>query len=384
MIRLGLLDPPSQVPYTTIRGTEDPWTSEKHKATARLVTQESIVLLKNDQHLLPLNKDALKSIALIGPHINEVLLDWYSGTPPYTVTPLEGIKNKVGPGTALRTALNNDGDRAVRIASASDVAVVIIGNHPTCGAGWNQCPTPSDGKEAIDRKSITLEEEELAKQVYRANPRTIVVLISSFPFAVRWLKENAPAVIQMTHNSQEEGNALADVLFGDYNPGGRLVHTWPGSIDQLPPMMDYNLRDGRTYMYFKGKPLFPFGYGLSYTTFRYSNLRITLNRLRAHGAMVVDVDVKNTGARTGDEVVQLYVKHLGSHVERPVVELKGFKRIKLGPSETKTVSLPLHASDLSYWDEGRHGFFLEKEKIKILVGVSSADIKLEASLSVEP
>ncbi len=386
MIRLGLLDPPSQVPYSAIGrdAANDPWTFEKHKALARLVTQKSIVLLKNDRQLLPLNKTALKSIALIGPHIDEVLLDWYSGTPPYTVTPLQGIKNKVGTGIKVQTATNNDGDAAVKIARTSDVAIVIIGNHPTCGAGWNQCPTPSDGKEAIDRKSITLEQEELAKQVYAANPHTIVVLIASFPFAINWTRDNIPAILHMTHNSQEEGNALADVLFGDYNPAGRLVHTWPASMDQLPPIMDYNIRNGRTYMYSKGKPLFPFGYGLSYTTFEYTNLRKSSGQLRADGSITVSVDVKNSGTRAGDEVVQMYVKHTASKVERPIQELRGFKRIHLRPNETRTITLPLKAADLAYWDEAGHRFAIEKEQVKFRVGSSSADIKLEDSIDVEP
>jgi beta-glucosidase len=313
-----------------------------------------------------------------------VLLDWYSGTPPYTVTPLQGIKNKVGAGITIQTATNNDGGAAVKIARTSDVAIVIIGNHPTCGAGWNQCPTPSDGKEAIDRKSITLEQEELAKQVYAANPRTIVVLISSFPFSINWTRDNIPAILHMTHNSQEEGNALADVLFGDYNPAGRLVDTWPASMDQLPPIMDYNIRNGRTYMYFKGKPLFPFGYGLSYTTFAYSNLRKSSGHLRADGSITVSVDVKNSGTRAGDEVVQMYVKHAGPKVERALQELRGFQRVHLGPNETRTIAFPLKAADLAYWDESGHRFAVEKELVRVRVGSSSADIKLEDSIDVEP
>jgi len=384
MIRLGLLDPPEMVPYTSIKGGEEPWKTEKHKAAARFVTQKSIVLLKNEGHLLPLKKDALKSIAVIGPHANEVLLDWYSGTPPYVITPLEGIKNKVGPSVNVQYAATNENDAAVKLAKSSGVAIVIIGNHPTCGAGWNQCPTPSDGKEAIDRKSIVLEQEELAKQVYAANPHTVVVLISSFPFAINWTKANVPAILHMTHNSEEEGNALADVLFGDYNPGGHLVHTWPKSMDQLPPMMDYNIRHGRTYMYFKGEPLYPFGFGLSYTTFSYSNLQSSGDHLRGENPVTISVDVKNTGQLSGEEVVELYVKHLDSKVERPIEELRGFKRIAVQPGQTKTVQFPLKAGDLAYWDETNHRFVMEKQKISVVVGSSSADAKLNKTLSVTP
>jgi beta-glucosidase len=384
MIRLGLLDPPSMVPYASIKGNVEPWTLDKTKATVRQVTRESIVLLKNENNLLPLSKDALKSIAVIGPHADEVLLDWYSGTPPYTITPLAGIKNRAGANVNVQYAANNDGDAAVKIAKSSDVAIVIIGNHPTCDAGWNHCPTPSDGKEAIDRKSITLEQEDLAKQVYAANPRTIVVLISSFPFAINWTKANIPAIVHMAHNSDEEGNALADVLFGDYNPGGRLVDTWPQSLDQLPPMMDYNIRHGRTYMYFKGEPLYPFGYGMSYTTFAYSKLRTSSNRLAGDGSITVSVNVKNTGSRAGDEVVQMYVKHIGSKVERPMEELKGFQRVTIQPRKTKTVQIPLKAADIAYWDEASHRFVVEPDQLKIMAGSSSADIKLEKTIDVAP
>jgi beta-glucosidase len=270
----------------------------------------------------------------------------------------------------------------VNAARTADVAIVIMGNHPTCGAGWYKCPTPSDGKEAIDRQSLILEQEELAQQVYAVNPHTVVVLLSSFPFAIQWTRENIPAILHMTHNSQEEGNALADVLFGDYNPAGRLVHTWPQSMDQLPPMMDYDIRHGRTYMYFKGKPLFPFGYGLSYTSFAYSRLHTSASVLRNGETLTVKVEIRNTGTRAGDEVAQMYVEHMGSTVDRPLQELRGFKRIHLQPNETKSVSLTLRAADLTYWNAADHKFLLEKEKVKIAIGSSSADIRLQRVIQI--
>ena len=142
----------------------------------------------------------------------------------------------------------------------------IVGNNPIGAVNeWKVSPVPSDGKEAVDRKSLTLEQEDLVKLVYQANPNTILVLVSSFPFAINWSDENLPAILHITHNSQEMGNGLADVIFGKVNPAGRLVQTWPKSITQLPPIMDYNIRNGRTYMYFKDTPLYPFGYGLSYS-----------------------------------------------------------------------------------------------------------------------
>ena len=385
MIRLGLLDPPAMVPYSTIgRESVDPWLTEKHKAIALLATQESIVLLKNSQNILPLDKQKVKSIAVIGPRANEVLLDWYSGTPPYRVTPLEGIRGKVSPGAKVSFAANNDGDAAVEIARHSEVAVVCVGNHPN-GANdtvWGKVSVPSEGREAVDRQSITLEQEELIRKVYEANPRTIVVLISSFPYAINWTQDNVPAILHMALNSQEEGKALADVIFGDYNPAGRLVQTWPRSLEQLPPMMDYDIRHGRTYMYFQGEPLYPFGYGLSYTSFSYANLRTSAKSLTAGGSILVKIDLKNTGSRAGDEVVQLYVKHLSSSVQRPPQELKAFRRVSLQPGETRTVALELKGEQLAYWDVSRHKFVVESGSTQLIVGRSSADIKLKKRLII--
>jgi beta-glucosidase len=385
MIRLGLLDPPALVPYSSIGNeTEDPWLSSKHKALARLVTQKSVVLLKNANNALPLDKTKLKSIAVVGPRADEVLLDWYSGTPPYRVSPLDGIKDNVG--SAVKVSFARDGDEALKLAQTSEVAIVCVGNHPNGGHDneWAKVSVPSEGREAVDRESITLEQEDLIKRVFEANPRTIVVLVSSFPYAINWSQENVPAIVHMALNSQEEGNALADVLFGNYNPAGRLVQTWPKSLDQLPPMMDYDIRRGRTYMYFTGQPLYPFGYGLSYTTFAYSNLRVSSGTLVGPGTVMVSVDVKNTGTRAGEEVVQMYVKHLDSAVARPLKELKGFERVMVAPGQTKTVTLPLAAEKLAYWDVKKQAFVVEKGRVQLMVGPSSADLKLSKTIRVMP
>ena len=384
MIKLGLLDPPEMVPYTKIKDGPEPWTRDENKLLVRQVTQEAVVLLKNQNNLLPLEKSKLKSIAVVGQRSNDVAWDWYSGKFPYAITPLDGIKSKVGPGVKVNFALNNDNNAAVEAAKASDVAIVVIGNHPTCDAGWGKCEALSDGKEGIDRRSIDLqpEQDQLIKDVYKANPRTIVVIKASFPFTINWAQENVPAIVHMAHNSQEEGNALADVLFGDYNPAGRLVQTWVKSIDDLPPMMDYNIRHGRTYMYFKGEPLYPFGYGLSYTTFAYSKLRANTARLAKDGQVTVSVKVRNTGKRDGQEVVQLYVKHMGSRVDRPIKELKGFQRLALKAGETKTVQLTLKAKDLAYWDAAKEQWVVEDEKVNLMVGASSAEVKLQQTISV--
>jgi beta-glucosidase len=384
MIKLGLLDPPEMVPYTQIKDGSEPWTRDENKLLALEVTREAIVLLKNQNNLLPLEKSKLKSVAVVGQRSNDVAWDWYSGKFPYAITPLDGIRSKVGPGVKVNFALNNDNNAAVEAAKASDVAIVVIGNHPTCDADWGKCGPLSDGKEGIDRRSIDLqpEQDQLIKDVYKANPRTIVVLKASFPFAINWAQENVPAIVHMAHNSQEEGNALADVLFGDYNPAGRLVQTWVKSIDDLPLLMDYNIRNGRTYMYFKGEPLYPFGYGLSFTTFAYSNLRSSTARLARDGQVTVSVKVRNTGKWDGQEVVQLYVEHMGSKVERPIKELKGFQRVFLKAGETKTVQIPLQARDLAYWDTQQKQWVVEDEKVNLMVGASSADVKVQQMIRV--
>jgi beta-glucosidase len=386
-MRLGEFDPPEAVSYNKIAGTEEPWYGEKNKALARKATQESIVLLKNANNLLPLDKASVKSIAVIGAPGNDVYVDWYGGIPPYTVTPLEGIKAKVGPGVRVRYIVDNSANSdAANIAKESDVAIVFIGNKPTClGPFGGQCP-PSEGKEAVDRKAIELEpaQNQLVQGILRANPKTIVVLKSSFPYSMNAVLQAAPAILHLAHSGQEEGNGLADVLFGDYNPAGRLVVTWPKSLNDLPPMMDYDIRKGRTYMYSKAEPEFPFGYGLSYTTFEYSNLKTSADTVPGSGAITVSVDVKNTGKRAGDEVVQLYVKYNDSAVERPIKQLRGFQRVTIGPNQTQTVKIPLKGSDLAYWNAEKHSFVVEAGKIDVLVGASSADIKVQKTVGVTP
>jgi beta-glucosidase len=385
-IRLGLLDPPERVPYTKIGAADEPepWNLQKNKDIVRRATQESIVLLKNTGNLLPLNKSNIKSIAVIGPRADTVYPDWYSSQPPYTITPREGIKNKVGETVKVEYTSGDDVAQAVNLARSSDFAIVCVGNNPNLNNRWMGIGDTSEGREAIDRKTITLGvQEELVKQVYAVNPKTVVVLVSSFPYAINWTQENIPAILHMAHNSQEEGNALADVLFGDYNPAGRLVQTWPKSLDQLPPMMDYNIRNGRTYMYFKGEPLYPFGYGLSYTTFTYSNLKTSAATLPQDGSIKVNVDVTNTGKKDGEEVVQLYVKHLDSKVDRPIQELKGFKRVSIDAGQSKTVEIALPAKLIAYWDVDKHAWTIDRDNIEIRVGSSSADIKLKQTVKVQ-
>ncbi len=395
-IKLGLLDPPEMVPYSKIKDAPEPWNTERDQSVSLKMALESVVLLKNANGFLPLKRDALKSIAVIGPLADKVRWDWYGGTPPHATTPLDGIKNEAGPNVKVTYAADETGQEAIKAARTSDVAIVVVGNDPTCGPdmahdwmnsadGGNTlpCTSASDGREGRDRESLTLEQEQLVKQVFAVNPKTVVMLVSSFPYTIDWSAAHVPAILHMAHSSEDEGTALAKVLFGAYNPGGHLVTTWPKSLDQLPPMMDYDIRHGRTYMYFKGEPLYPFGYGLSYTSFQFAHLRTSSPKLASDGAVTVSVDVTNTGNLTGDAVVQLYVKHLGSKVERPRQELKGFQRVTIAPNETKTVAMPLQASAFAYWDTTSNGWKIESEPVSLTVGESAVDGKLTTELRVQ-
>jgi beta-glucosidase len=395
--RAGVPASANQLQTRTEQTDPQPWDSAEHRAVSQKIALESVVLLKNENNALPLDKKSVKSIAVIGPLADSVHWDWYGGYPPYKVTPLDGIKAAVGPYVRVNYAASESNQAALTAARESDVAVVVVGNDPTCGpdmgrdwhatvdgGGTLPCSVPSDGREGRDRETLTLEQEQLVKQVYAVNPRTVMVLVSSFPFTINWSQQYIPAILHMAHASQDEGTAIAKVIFGDYNPAGRLVTTWPVSVDQLPPMMDYNIRDGRTYMYFKGKPLYPFGYGLSYTTFRYSNLRLSTTTLHDDENVTATVDVTNSGSRDGDEVVQLYIAHQGSKVARAQQELKGFHRIHIAAGQTVSVPFTVKARDLAYWNETEQRWVLESDQVNVTVGASSSDIRLHQVLSVQP
>ncbi len=399
-IKLGLLDPPEMVPYTTIKDSPVPWNTDRDRSVSQKIALESVVLLKNQDNLLPHDKKMIKSIAVIGPLADVVHWDWYGGTPPYTVTPLQGIRNAVGSDLKVNYAAYDtpDGEfEALKAAAESDVTVVVVGNNPTCGdegKAWYAspgngggvtlpCTDPGDGREGRDRETMDLYQEQIVKQVFIKNPKTVVILVTSFPYIINWTEEHIPAILTLAHASQDEGTALARVLFGDYNPGGHLVRTWPKSADQLPPRMDYNIRDGYTYMYFKGQPLYPFGFGLSYTTFKFANVRTSSERLAKDGSVTVTVDVTNTGSRAGDQVVQLYVQHLKSAVSRPHQELEGFARVSLEPGQTKTAAIELKAAQLAYWDVKTHAFRVESEPVRLLIGDSSANLTLNTTIQVE-
>jgi beta-glucosidase len=391
MIRLGQLDPPELVPYRRV-GDEEPWNSREHKELALLAAQKSVVLLKNEKNLLPLDPKAVRSVAVIGPYADKVIADWYGGDAPYLISPLEGIRKRLGKGVKVEFARGDRADAAVRLARSCDAAVVCAGNHPLGSGGWGKRDSVAEGKESFDRESMELRQEDLIKKVLAANPRTIVALISSFPFTMTWTAEKAPAILHLTHSGQESGTALAQALFGDINPGGRLVMTWPCSMDQLPPMMDYDIRRGRTYMYFTLKPLYAFGYGLSYTSFAYSNLKLSAPKMKASGEIKISLDLANSGTRAGDEVAQLYVKFPDSKVQRPFLALKGFQRVTLEAGQVRKLEFTLKARDLAYWEHKKESSFeqakgswkVEPGKVKIFAGASSDDLRLNGEVEIVP
>jgi len=392
--RLGDLDPPSYVPYKQIASTATPWNDDASKAKALDVTRKTIVLLKNDTHALPLDPTAIGTVAVIGPRADSVIRDWYGGQAPYVVTPRQGIAARL-PAANILYAADDTGGAATAAATAADVAIVFVGNHPTCGnnAPWGTCPTPYDGREAVDRTFIELEptQETLVEHVVAANPRTIVVLVSSYPIAIGWINDHVPAILHVTNSSQELGTAIADVLFGAYNPGGRTTTTWYRSETDIPTAItDYDIRKGTTYWYFTGSPLYPFGYGLSYSTFAYANATASAPSLSSKstptcGAITIGVDVTNTGTVAGDEVAQLYVSYPGSAVvARPQRQLRGFQRVSLAAGQTQHVTFSLSAVDIRYWDTDKARYAVETGMVGIQIGAWSGDVRAHVDLPVGP
>lgn len=384
-LKLGLLDHAEDNPYAAIGVTDTiaPWSKPETKALVREATLKSVVLLKNKDHLLPLDRHKIKKIAVIGQRATEVLQDWYAGKPFYTVNVLDAIREEAGNDIEVRYVKTNRMDSARTVAAWADVAIVCVGNHPTCNAGWEQAPVISEGKEAVDRQSLQLDQEDLLLQVAQTNPNTIGVLISSFPYAINRANQTVPALLHLTQCSQELGHAVSDVIFGHYNPAGRLTQTWVKNITDLPHMMDYDITHGRTYMYFKEKPLYPFGYGLSYTRFNYSGTALN-DRVIEHGdTLRVCFNLKNSGDMDGDEVVQLYVSARKHTDKDPIKQLKAFQRISLRKGETKKVELTVPYTELQVWDEKQNRFILPDKEMTLEIGASSSDIRLQTTFRTE-
>lgn len=310
----------------------------------------------------------------------EAAYDWApSYRTPYLVVQADGTLN-LGAATAdeatpfTREVISSGVDTAVAAATGADAAVVVVGSMPFI-----------NGREDHDRADLNLAEGQaaLVRAVKEANPNTVVVVENSYPTALNWEQANVPALLWTSHAGQETGHALADVLFGDRNPAGRLTQTWYRSADGLPAITDYDIIDGgRTYQYYTGDPLYPLGHGLSYTSFRYGALRTGTSTVDQRGTVRVGVDVTNTGTRAGDEVVQLYTHQRTSRVEQPIKALRGFQRVHLEPGQTKRVTFTLAASDLRFWDVTRDRWVVEDATHDLLVGASSADIRATGQLRV--
>lgn len=384
-LKLGLLDHAEDNPYAAIGVTDTiaPWSKPETKALVREATLKSVVLLKNKDHLLPLDRHKIKKIAVIGQRATEVLQDWYAGKPFYTVNVLDAIREEAGNDIEVRYVKTNRMDSARTVAAWADVAIVCVGNHPTCDAGWEQAPVISEGKEAVDRQSLQLDQEDLLLQVAQTNPNTIGVLISSFPYAINRANQTVPALLHLTQCSQELGHAVSDVIFGHYNPAGRLTQTWVKNITDLPHMMDYDITHGRTYMYFKEKPLYPFGYGLSYTRFNYSGTTLNDRVIERGDTLRVCFNLKNSGDMDGDEVVQLYVSARKHTDKDPIKQLKAFQRISLRKGEMKKVELTVPYTELQVWDEKQNRFILPDKEMTLEIGASSSDIRLRTTFRTE-
>ncbi len=355
--RLGMFDPPEMVQYARIPFSQND--TPEHRQLALQSARESIVLLKNASRTLPLPKN-LKSIAVIGPNADapEVLWGNYNGRPSRLITPLAGIQHAVSPNTkvvyAPGSVLAGESpqaekmiDEAVKASTETDATVLVLGISARLEGEEMKVDLP--GFRGGDRTDLSLPrpQEALLQAVVATGKPVVVVLLSGSALAVNWANDHAPAILQAWYPGGEGGTAIADVLFGDYNPAGRLPVTFYKSVDQLPPFTDYSMQ-GRTYRYFKGEPLYPFGYGLSYTSFAYSNLRV--KSVKVGEPAKVTVDVMNAGEREGDEVVQLYLTDVAASSPVPIRTLVGFERISLQPREKRTVTFMITPRQMSLID----------------------------------
>ena len=388
--QLGLFDNPYVDPQKAAQMTDTPADRQLAAEAAR----RSIVLLKNQNNTLPFDRTKLRSIAVIGPNAAKAHLGGYTDPkPPRTVSILDGVRNKLGNSVKVNYAegvkitkeggnwfgdaatLNDEAsDRkliteAVAAAEASDAVILVIGgNEDTNKEGWAETHLG-------DRDSLELvgRQNDLVKAILQTGKPTAVFLINSGPLAINYVAENAPAILEGFYLGQESGTAAADVLFGDYNPGGKLPVSFPRSAGQLPIYYNRKPTARRGYLFSTTEPLFPFGFGLSYTSFKYSDLQIEEPKIAAGGETAVHVNVTNTGKVRGDEVVQMYVRDEVSSVTRPTKELKGFARISLGPGATKKVSFTITPAKLQFYNREMKRV-VEPGKFQIMVGGNSVDL----------
>lgn len=372
---------------------------DSNRALAREAARETITLLKNENNLTPLNPKKLKSIAVIGPNANRSLLGGYSCAPKHNVTVLDGIRAKVGDRVKVHYSegckITKDGgswykdevlpsdpkqDRkqiaeARKVAKQADVIVLCLGcNEQVSREAWSL-------NHMGDRTSLDMvgRQNDLVKAMLETGKPVIVFLFNGRPLSINYVAENVPTIFECWYLGQECGHAVADVLFGDHNPGGKLPISIPRSVGQLPVFYNYKPSARRGFLWDDTTPLFPFGFGLSYTKFKLSNVRLAKARISRSGSTRVSVDIQNAGRRAGTETVQLYIRDLFSSVTRPVKELKGFAKVSLKAGESKTVSLEITPESLAFYDIDMN-YTVEPGEFEIMVGNSSRDADLQKAV----
>jgi len=398
--RLGLFDNP----YVDPDVADILCGSEKQRPLALKAAHESITLLKNDNSLLPLKINKIKTIAVIGPNANEVLLGGYSGVPKIYSTVLDGIKEKVGSSINILYAegckITEPGDweatdevqlsnpkedrlriiEALKIAKQADVIILALGgNALTSREAWNE-------NHLGDRPSLDLVgiQNELVKSLAYLEKPIISLLFNGKPLSINYLNETVPAILECWYLGQETGNAVADVLFGDVNPSGKLPISFPRSVGHIPAYYNHKPNDRRGYLFDNVSPLYTFGFGLSYSKFEYSNLRLNKSEMTISDSCHVLIDVTNTGEYVGYEVVQMYIRDCVSSVTRPVKELKGFEKIFLKVGESKIVKILITPKELAFWNINMD-YVVEPGEFEIMVGSSSSDLNLSKTiLNVKP
>ena len=395
--RLGMFDPPEKDPFAQIPISEND--TPAHEALALNVARESIVLLKNNG-VLPLDRTKIKRIAVIGANANSVpvLLGNYNGTPSRPVTILDGIKNVAGtnievvfePGCPL--ALQTSGDekidatnwtKAIQAAWSADAVIYVGGISPRLEG--EEMKVNYEGFSGGDRTRIELPslQTELLKSLQASGKPVVFVNCSGSAIAMPWAAGNLPAIVQAWYPGEQGGLAVADILFGDVNPAGRLPITFYRSTDDLPAFDDYSMSN-RTYRYFQGAPLFAFGHGLSYTKFDYSDVQLSATNINADGMAKVSFTLKNTGERDGDEVAQVYFRHVNSALPQAKLALCGFVRIPLFQGQAAHITLNLPAERFRYWDTAKKQYAVEPGDYEILIGAASDDIRVRLPLTISP
>ncbi|MCX6249118.1 MAG: glycoside hydrolase family 3 C-terminal domain-containing protein [Bacteroidetes bacterium] len=398
--RLGMFDPDSLVPFSRIPFSAN--ATDENRKLSRKVAKESIVLLKNDAQTLPLSK-SIRKITVIGSYAEKlnVLEGNYHGKAVNPVTILQGLKSRAGNSMKIlyskgyipleetggkKDSLQNAGkimeNEAISLAKQSDLIVFVGGISPDLEG--EESPVQLPGFSGGDRTDLNLpsNQEELLKQLSLLGKPVVLVLTGGSALALNWEKDHIPAILMAWYPGEQGGNAIADVVFGDYNPAGRLPVTFYKSVNDLPPFEDYSMK-GRTYRYFEGTPLFAFGHGLSYSSFLYFDLYADKLSATSGDTIILSVTLKNEGDRNGDEVIQVYARKTESKAKQPIQSLKAFKRVSLLKGEIKTLKILLPVRNLAYYDTSRQDYMVESGNYELGIGAASDDIRLKLLLEVK-